>query len=192
MHCPVKLVRHSGRKATNSILNAFVRAGDWQEAFQILQDAGHNADVVHFTLGLRSCVSAAAWQAAVSTLPWVARLRVSPDQHFFGSALTVCGRAARWREALAILSLNSVPSLVTHSAAMTACEKAGKWQMVLGMLYHLPMLRLQPDRRTVHASCDLCLAVPSDICSLTFAGSHRVHFMHRCWPVFSVLGSNRS
>eukprot|EP00439_Symbiodinium_sp_Y106_P066659 s1503_g10.t3 len=145
MHCPVKLVRHSGRKATNSILNAFVRAGDWQEAFQILQDAGHNADVVHFTLGLRSCVSAAAWQAAVSTLPWVARLRVSPDQHFFGSALTVCGRAARWREALAILSLNSVPSLVTHSAAMTACEKAGKWQMVLGMLYHLPMLRLQPD-----------------------------------------------
>ncbi|OLQ04774.1 Pentatricopeptide repeat-containing protein, chloroplastic [Symbiodinium microadriaticum] len=145
MRGPLKLARHSGRKATNSILNAFVRAGDWQEAFQILQDSGRNADVVHFTLGLRSCVSAAAWQAALSMLPWLARLQVSPDQHLFGSALTVCGRAARWREALAILSLNSQPSLVARSAAMTACEKAGKWQMVLGMLYHLPILRLQPD-----------------------------------------------
>eukprot|EP00435_Cladocopium_sp_Y103_P010869 s3028_g2.t2 len=109
-------------------------------------------DVVHYTLALRACAKASAWQASIATLAWLRREKFRLDNYVFASTIDACSRSERWSEALAVLKLQPMPSLVASSSAMTACEKAACWPIALELLKKVIQQKLEPDR-ICYSSC---------------------------------------
>ena len=76
-----------------------------------------------------------AWHAALALL---AEVGLGADKVTCNSAISACGRASEWQQALGLLELMEKKLLeadtISCNSAISACEKAGKWQEALSIL----------------------------------------------------------
>ena len=91
---------------------------------------------------------------------------VAPNAHCFAAAISACGKAGRWAEALALVGRMDAaaargvapggPNSACMTAALAACGRAGRWSEALGLLESFPARRLRPSVRDFGCALHAC------------------------------------
>ena len=137
----------------NAVLAVCQRAGAWEGALKVLEEM-KRGDAMRSS-PTESTAAAAGGVAAGSSCPEEegvpvpsgmitsppgreSSLTTIPDLVSYNTAMGACGKAGRWREALALLEELKVRSLdpdaISYNAAAAACARAKEWELALGVV----------------------------------------------------------
>lgn len=76
------------------------------------------------------------------------------------AALSACGRASKWAEAINLLFVAQAttlqPSLISFSAAISACERGSEWEFALGLFQEMQSLWITPSTISLSAAISAC------------------------------------
>ena len=100
------------------------------------------------------------FKGAVRLLNQMRQERQGSDVYAFASAISVCGNAGQWGEALALLSKmeydNIEPNVVCFNSAISACGRAGKWQEALKLFSTLQKREITITVVSCNAAISAC------------------------------------
>ncbi|CAE8631246.1 unnamed protein product [Polarella glacialis] len=83
-------------------------------------------------------------------------MNVIPNEISYNAAMSACGNAGQWQEALRLLSTmpatNLFPSEVSYAQAISACRLRGQWQTALGLFSTMPDMDVIPSETSYNAA----------------------------------------
>ena len=86
--------------------------------------------------------------------------KVIPNVVCFSAAMSACGRAEMWQQALALLFLMLeemvMPDAVGFNSAISACEKGGQWLVALELLQMMPNTTLKATNVSYNSAISAC------------------------------------
>ena len=148
--------------ACGTALRACGRAGKWQEALALVQQA-EKYDITGTILcnaAITACDTSAQWQRALALLQYMRNARVPEDSITICAAMGACEKGKQWLEALALLdemkALNMQRNAVAFTAALTAL--GSKWQKAILLLEEMKHDAVTPNEVTYTNVIGACVS----------------------------------
>ncbi|CAK9060766.1 unnamed protein product, partial [Durusdinium trenchii] len=136
------------------------RGEPWREAlsfFEILKAEQKPNGVTYIAL-LSAFAGCSRWEEALQLVEQQTDIDERQAEHvkITNSAITACGRAIAWPQALHVFQETSRPTLVTYNALLYAFAEASEWSLALQVLHELNQ-KIVPNVVTLnsvlHALC---------------------------------------
>ena len=140
------------------------RNGDYAKAASLIHGAKAAGKRVH-AAEIGAAINAAGkqglWREGVGLLHLLEEedLETVAAKKVFTQAIQACGRAQRWRQALAVLDRmrqRSEPDAFAYNAALSACARAGQVEPMLAVLRNMSANGCAPDKVSYTIAMDGC------------------------------------
>ncbi|CAN0215578.1 unnamed protein product [Ectocarpus sp. 12 AP-2014] len=132
-----------GRMRFNNCLNAASRRGEWELAFDLLEDmgeAGVEPNCWSYSAAMKAGVNAEEWTLVPALLRAMreAGSTAPPNVWNFNICLDAYGKSGEWEKAVSLLRKDMpasgvAPDVASYASAIDAAGKAGEWDTALAL-----------------------------------------------------------
>ncbi|CAJ1369256.1 unnamed protein product [Effrenium voratum] len=126
------------------------------QVLDVMELAGVEANVFHYSAAVAACEKSSHWIAALQIFTDMSSAEVQPNVFTTSSAISACAGAAQWHRALALLAEAEAWNAVVFGGALSACEKGGQWEVALALLATMDQAQVQADVVCINSATSAC------------------------------------